>query len=89
MTSNDAHTRPWKPEYVGAVDIEIAGYGLEMNPPPDQRERDGGREHAAPHDQPVCETAKAAAAEDKAICGELEERPAEKLSDVSSNRLWR
>ena len=69
MTRNDAQTSPWKmtnaeqrfdrevlhrkAEDERAVQIEVAGHGLEVNPAPDERERDRRREDAAPHDQPV------------------------------------
>ena len=49
------------------------GHGLEVDPAPDERERDRGREQAAPHDQPVREPAQRPAPEDEAVGGELDD----------------
>jgi hypothetical protein len=40
-------------EHIGSVDFSLAGHRLEVDPSPNKRERDGGRDDAAPHDAPV------------------------------------
>ena len=58
-------------EHERAVHVQVAGDRLEVDPAPDQRERDRRREQAAPHDQPVREPAEPAAPEDVRVGGKL------------------
>ncbi len=59
-----------------AVQVEPTGHGAELDPSPDQRERDGGREDAAPHDEPVRGASQRTSAEDETVGAEFEEQAA-------------
>src|SRR5262245_45294371 len=67
----DVERERGEPEHEGAVALEVAGDGLEMEPAEDERERDGDREQAAPHDEQVGQAAELAAREDETIGGEV------------------
>ena len=65
-----------KAEDERAVLVESIRDGAELDPSPYERERDGGREDAAPHDEPVRDASKRTSAEDEAVGGEFDEQPA-------------
>ena len=102
MTRNEDQTSPWKMMKATAdstgksctgkaederpVHVQVARHRLEVNPAPDQREGDGRRQQAAPHDQPVREAAQPAAAKDVSVGGELQKRPPSQTDRVAGQR---
>ena len=73
-------------EHESAVHVQVAWNRFEVNPAPDQRERDRGRKHAAPHDQPVRKPAEPAAPEDVRIGGKLQQRALSEAHGVAGQR---
>jgi hypothetical protein len=66
--------------------MQVARNRLEMDPAPDQRERDRGGDDAAPHDQPVREPSEPSTPEDVRVPREFHERAAYEADRVPAQR---
>src|SRR5262245_61373099 len=71
-----------KAEDVNAIPVDVVRERIEAEPAEDQRESDGNRNEAAPHDAQMSQTAQPAAADDEPVEGEQDADAPAELLDV-------